>query len=189
MSLGVLRSRHKPPWHGCAPLRGGAVERIAVKYVAGLLLFTCLALLAWPYLYVYRLDAAIGARDLTSLERLVDLKAIRAQVKTDLDKEVDGTIGSDGGRVGRWLKQGIKLVSDSAIDANIDMQWVMTSLSQRPTEPPQARTSLIGDVSYAFFEAPDRFMVRLGELGADPVHVQMNLQEDRVWRVVAIYAP
>jgi hypothetical protein len=172
-----------------AQQRDRAVERIVVKYVAGLVLFTCLALLAWPYLYVYRLDAAIGARDLTALQRLVDLKAVRAQVKTDLDKEVDGTIGSDGGRVGRWLKQGIKLVSDSAIDANIDMQWVMTSLSQRPTEPPQARTSLIGDVSYAFFEAPDRFIVRLGELGAGPVHVQMDLQEDRVWRVVAIYAP
>ena len=163
--------------------------RTHLKYVVTLVLFTLLALLAWPYIYVYRIDAAVGARDTVALERLVDLTAVRAQVKSDLDKEVSGTLGNDGGRVVRWLKEGIKLVSDSAIDANIDMEWVLHSLSQRPTDPPQVRESLMGDISYAFFEAPDRFMVRLGELGADPVHIEMALQDDKVSRAAAIYTP
>ena len=158
-----------------------------MRYLAFLVVFTLVALLAWPYITVYRLDQALAAKDVAAMNRLVDLETVRAQVKQDFSKEVSNQVGSDGGRVIRWLKQGVKLVSDTAIDANVDIQWVINTINTRPGEPPTPRPSFMGDISYAFFESYDTFLIRLGELGADPVHVQLNLQEDNTWRVVAIY--
>ncbi|MEM7407528.1 MAG: DUF2939 domain-containing protein [Pseudomonadota bacterium] len=160
-----------------------------MKYLVVIVLLTALALVSWPYIYVYRLDQAVAANDPVRLARLIDMDAVRTQVKAELDREVDGAVGSDGGRVTRWLKQGIKLVSDTAIDANIDIHWVQQALNTRPGEPPSPRPSLIGDISYAFFESYDRFLIRMGELGQNPVHVQMALQDDNTWRVVAIHTP
>ena len=158
-----------------------------MRYIGFLIVFTLIALLAWPYIYVYRLDQALAANDVVAMNRLVDLEAVRAQIKKDFSKEVSNTVGDDGGRVMRWLKEGLKLVSDTAIDANIDMPWVINTLNTRPGDPPAPRPSFMGDISYAFFESYDEFLIRLGELGANPMHVQLELQEDNTWRVVAIY--
>jgi hypothetical protein len=160
-----------------------------MKYIILIVVLTLLAGVAWPYVYVYRLDQALSATSPAALQRLVDLEAVRSQVKKDVDGSVSGAVGNDPGRVTRWLKDGIKLVSDTAVDANIDLEWVRLKLSIRATEPPSPRPSFMGDISYAFFESYNRFMVRLGALGDKPVHVQMDLQEDNVWRVVAIYGP
>ena len=100
-----------------------------MRYIGFLIVFTLIALLAWPYIYVYRLDQALAANDVAAMNRLVDLEAVRAQVKKDFSKEVSNTVGADGGRVMRWLKEGLKLVSDTAIDANIDID-AMFSMSQ-----------------------------------------------------------
>jgi hypothetical protein len=159
-----------------------------MKYIAGLIIFTSIAGLAWPYLYVWRLDTAVASGNLVALERLVDVDALRTQVKDDFKRDVDRTVGSDGGKVFRWLKQGIALVSDSAIEANIDLEWARSALGTRPGDPPTPRPSLIGDVSYAFYESYDTFFMRLGELGEQPVHVRMALQEG-TWRVVEIFRP
>tara|TARA_B100000405_G_scaffold264089_1_gene200629 strand:+ start:31 stop:513 length:483 start_codon:yes stop_codon:yes gene_type:complete len=158
-----------------------------MRYIGFLIVFTLIALLAWPYIYVYRLDQALAANDVAAMNRLVDLEAVRAQVKKDFSKEVSNTVGADGGRVMRWLKEGLKLVSDTAIDANIDMPWVINTLNTRPGDPTVPRPSFMGDISYAFFESYDEFLIRLGELGANAMHVQLELQEDDTWRVVAIY--
>ena len=108
-----------------------------MRYIGFLIVFTLLALLAWPYIYVYRLDQALAANDVAAMNRLVDLEAVRARVKKDFSKEVSNTVGVDGGRVMRWLKEGLKLVSDTAIDANIDMPWVINTLNTgwRPPRP------------------------------------------------------
>lgn len=160
-----------------------------MKYVAIIFVFTIAALVAWPYVYVYRLDQALTRPTPESLQRLVDLDAVRVQVKREVDGDVSGAVGNDAGRVTRWLKGGFKLVSDTAVDANIDLLWVRGKLNTRPTQPPSPRPSFIGDISYAFFESYDRFMIRLGALDQNPVHVRMDLQADNTWRVVAIYGP
>jgi hypothetical protein len=157
-----------------------------MKWIAALLAFTLSALIAWPYVYLWRLDNAVIDNDLRALEQLVDLRAVRAQVKSDFGREVDGAVGNDGGKVMRWVKQGIGLISDTAIDANIDMPWVVNALGKRPGDPPIPRTSLITDTSYAFFESHDSFLIRLGELGREPLHIRMKLI-DNAWRVVAIF--
>lgn len=157
-----------------------------MKWLASLVLFTLLALLAWPYVYLWRLDNAVVSRDLAALQRLVDLDAVRAQVKADYDREVASAVGNDGGRVTRWLKEGIGLLTEKAVEANIDLQWVMNAIGQQPGEPPRPRSSLIGDTTYAFYESTDRFLVRLGDLGDRPVHIRMALT-DGEWRVIEVF--
>ena len=66
------------------------------------------------------------------------------------------------------------------------LEWVLDALGTVPGEPPRPRTSLLGDVSYAFWESTDHFLVRLGELGREPVHVRMA-RTDGEWRVVAVF--
>lgn len=159
-----------------------------MKYLAILLLFTALAVFGWPYLYLWRLDGAVAAQDIGALSRLVDLPALRSQVKENFQREVDDTVGHQGGRVTRWLKQGLQVASDKVIDASMDMQWVMDTLRTRPGDPPTPRASLLDDVSYAFWESTDSFLVRLGALDAEPMHIRLERQDD-LWRVVAIYGP
>ena len=99
-----------------------------MKFLVGLVVFTMIAVLAWPYLYVWRLDGAVAARDMQALGRLVDLESVRQQVKADFARDVNDAVGGDGGQIIRWVKQGIQAVSDSAINANIDLDWVLTIL-------------------------------------------------------------
>ena len=54
-----------------------------MKFLIGLAVFTLMAVLAWPYLYVWRLDGAVAARDVQALGRLVDIESVRQQVKAE----------------------------------------------------------------------------------------------------------
>ena len=157
-----------------------------MKFLIGLAVFTLMAVLAWPYLYVWRLDGAVAARDVQALGRLVDIESVRQQVKAEFSRDVNDAVGGDGGQIYRWVKQGIKAVSDTAIDANIDLEWVLSTLETRPGEPPEQRASLMGDMIYAFYESYDTFIVRLGELGDNAMHVRLRLQNNE-WRVVEIF--
>lgn len=157
-----------------------------MKFLVGLVVFTLIAVLAWPYLYVWRLDGAVAARDTQALGRLVDLESVRQQVKADFARDVNDAVGGDGGQIIRWVKQGIQAVSDSAINANIDLDWVLATLETQPGNPPKKRASLMGDMSYAFYESHDTFLVRLGELGSNPMHLRLRLQNNE-WRVVEIF--
>ena len=44
----------------------------------------------------------------------------------------------------------------------------------------------MGDMTYAFYESYDTFIVRLGELGDNAMHVRLRLQNNE-WRVVEIF--
>ncbi len=159
-----------------------------MKYVAALAAFTFAALLAWPYLYVYRLDNALASGEVEALRPLVELEAVREQVKTAIEKDVNDAVGDGGGRMMRWLKQGVKAVSDTAVEINVDMQWVFDTLNNKPGDPPTPRASLMSDVDYAFYESWDRFIIRLGALDADPTHIRLALR-DGSWKVVAVLGP
>jgi hypothetical protein len=162
------------------------VQGPLLKYVVGLVVFTLLAVTAWPYIYVYRLDNALSSADLNSLAPLIDMDAVRTQVKADIEKDVDKTVGDGGGRVMSWLKKGVKVVSDTAVDVNVDLQWVKETLNAKPGDSDSRRDSFMGDIDYAFYESLDTFIIRLGALDAEPVHVRLA-RSDQTWRVIAIF--
>ncbi len=149
-----------------------------MKAIVAGLAFLVAVYAAWPYVYVYRLDRALAEDDRATLNRLVDLSAIRAELKRGLDREVADTLGQEPGKLLSWVKEQVTELGDRTVDQLVDLDWTRRALTR---DGP-----FMSQVSYAFFESWDRFLVRIGELGEDPTHVRMSLVHGN-WRVTAIY--
>jgi hypothetical protein len=151
-------------------------------------LFTLMfaAALIWPYYTLYRLDSALSANHLPTLQKMVDLAAVQAAHKHALSQTLPHHFGAqdnDNPLVG-LLRQGLGATGNMAVDYRIDLDWVRVSLYS--VEGQHAAPGLLSALSFAFFESPTRFLVRLGNLGEHPVHFYLTLQ-DWNWRVTAIY--
>lgn len=149
-----------------------------MKYISGLLFLIVMSYLAWPYVHVYQLDKAINAQDQAALTRLIDLTAVRKTYKENLAWRTQRYTTSDHLASG-LIRQGVDVLGHMAVDTVVDIPWIIEQLQH-------VEGSLWTQVSFAFFESPIRFTIRVGELGHAPAHVQMTLQ-DWVWRVTAIY--
>jgi hypothetical protein len=143
----------------------------------------------WPYYHLYRLDDALGKNDTNALAQLVDLDAIRGNYKTRLE----GNLGLQGQPPAGdpanplvWLQQNIQRLGDSALQQTITLEWVRDSLQQAATDATDKRPAyFLAGVNFAFFESYDSFIVRLGELGRNAVHVRLRL-EGATWRITDI---
>jgi hypothetical protein len=145
----------------------------------------------WPYYHLYRLDDALGKNDTNALAQLVDLDAIRANYKT----RVEATLGIQGQPPAAaadqsnplvWLQQNLQRMGDAALQQTITLDWVRESLQQAATDATDKRPAyFLAGVHFAFFESYDSFIVRLGELGRNAVHVRLRL-EGTTWRITDI---
>jgi len=157
--------------------------RTVTKYLSGLLLVALAAYVAWPYVALYRLDRSLAADDRPALARLVDLDVVRAEMKRSVERDLADALGDEPGSFTAWLRDGVETLGAEGIDALVDVEWVSRRLAQAG-RPRNAR--LLQRIDYAFFERWDRFLVRVGELGDDPLHVRMRLAGGR-WRVTGLY--
>ena len=66
----------------------------------------------------------------------------------------------------------------------VNLDWAMAQL--RSKNPDSQQDGFIDQLSYAFFDSPDSLLLRIGELGEDPVHARLTLQ-NAAWRITAIY--
>ena len=149
-----------------------------MKYlITGFVLAVCVYIV-WPYAYLYRIDKALVESDRVTLNRLVDLAAIRAEVKRTIARDMDNALGADTQGVLGWLKSKVSEFGERAIEESIDLAWVSRTLTSNGAF--RQRTT------HAFFESWDEFMIRLGRLGEDPIHVRMSLVRGN-WRITAIY--
>jgi hypothetical protein len=145
------------------------------------------AALLWPYYTLYRLDNALANFDQASLNKLVNLEAVRKVHKDSMGSVLDRALGPQAfGQLPMvdMLRKGLNAAGDSAVDSSVDLQWIRDTLYPPPTN--HAKPGLLGALSFAFFESPTRFLVRLGELGTTHVHFYLTL-EDWNWRVTAVY--
>jgi hypothetical protein len=151
------------------------------------LVLSLIAFAVWPYVNLYRLNRALVHDERAALAHFIDLEAIQAQQKAQLQQEASRVIGKGQDDLSAFFREGARMVTDTAVARLVDMNWVRTML-RRDGLPGDARPfpSLFESLTYAFFEAYDRFVFRLGRLGDDPVHVEMRLT-DWEWRVTAIY--
>ncbi|MGB0720841.1 MAG: DUF2939 domain-containing protein [Gammaproteobacteria bacterium] len=142
---------------------------------------------AYPYVNLYRLDLALTSNDKTALTELVDLGAVRAEVKSRVKKETDRVIGKGDNDITRFFRESASTLTGSAVNAIVDMNWVKTHL-RRDGQPgdKQPYPSLFDSLDYAFFDDWNRFLVRLGALNDDPVHLHWAFK-DWKWRLVAVY--
>ncbi len=143
-----------------------------------------LAFLAWPFTAIYRLDQALAANDRHTLERLVDIESIQEQIKRKMNKNVDSTIGNVSNGFVEWLQNGIQQLGSDAIESMVNLDWAMTQLRSKNQDNLQG--GFLDHLSYAFFDSPDSLLLRIGELGEDPVHARLTLHKTE-WRISAIY--
>ncbi|MES9992476.1 MAG: DUF2939 domain-containing protein [Candidatus Thiodiazotropha sp.] len=155
-----------------------------MKGFISLLLLVALAFLIWPYTAVYRLDKALQADDQQTLIELVDMVAVREQIKRKLNKNVESTIGDVSNSFIDWLQSGIQRMGADAIEQMVDIRWVVAQLRSHNSKPGQG--GILDRMTYAFFDGPDRLLLRIGDLDDNPVHVHLSLQ-GLEWRITAVY--
>ena len=156
-----------------------------MRVLAFLLFAAAVAYSGWPYVNLYRLDRALMANDRTALEELVNLDALRAQRKAQMDRQVERSIAEQQGPIPDLMRGGARWFGDQRAYA-IDVDWVRDRLRWRRPTAPDAYPSLISDTSFAFFESPTRFLIRIGDLGENPIHIRMHM-ENWKWRVTEIH--
>jgi hypothetical protein len=105
-------------------------------------------------------------------EQLIDIESIRRVRKENIEWKLQKLQGKNGS----FLPD---IIANAAINQMINYPNLLASLRQ-------INGSLWQHTSFIFFESPTRFMIRLGNLGHNPLYIEMTLQA-WVWRVTAIY--
>jgi hypothetical protein len=155
-----------------------------MKALASLLLLFILAFLVWPYTAVYRLDRALALNHRLTLSEMVDIESVRNQIKRKLNKNLESSIGNVSNSFVDWVQEGIQKLGSGAIDEMVNTDWVVAQLRSHNPDPSQG--GFYKQLSYAFFDGPDRLLLRIGELDSNPVHAHLKLQGTE-WRITAIY--
>jgi Protein of unknown function (DUF2939) len=155
-----------------------------MKTLLALLLLCAAAYLAWPYYGLWSLEQAVVSNDRVELARHVDLDAVREAIKQRLNKNLTSSVGDVSNAFVNWLQDGIRRLGSDAVDRLVTLDWVRQQLLSKT--PPPGPPGFVSHIGYAFFDGPGSFLVRIGELGEDPVHMQLSITPTG-WRVTALY--
>jgi hypothetical protein len=142
-----------------------------------------LAYLVWPYASLWRLDRAVRSEDVEALAALVDLDAVRGEIKKKLNKDVSSRIGPVSDRFIHWLQAGIQTLGSHAIDRLVTLDWVREQLLIHT--PGGAADGFLGEISSAFFDTQGGFQVRIGPPDDGPVRLHLE-RRGLSWRVSAL---
>ncbi|MEJ2611921.1 MAG: DUF2939 domain-containing protein [Candidatus Thiodiazotropha sp.] len=155
-----------------------------MKTFIALIVIIAMAILVWPYTAVYRLDQALQRNDQQALNNMIDVEAVREQIKRKLNKNVQSNIGDVSNGFIDWLQNGIQLLGADAVEQMVDLHWVMKELRLHNPNPEQG--GILDRLTYAFFDGPDRLLLRIGDWDETPVYAHLSLQGLN-WRITAIY--
>ncbi|QYZ66206.1 MAG: hypothetical protein OI74_15000 [Gammaproteobacteria bacterium (ex Lamellibrachia satsuma)] len=142
------------------------------------------AYVVWPYTTVYQLDRTMQESDREAFAGLVDIRSIREQIKRKMNKDLESGVGDVSNEFVDWLQNGIQTLGSNAVEHLVDLDWAVLQL--RAHNPDKRRGGFLKQLDYAFFDGPDSLLLRIGDLGDDPVHARLTL-ENWSWRVTAIY--
>ncbi|EXJ17220.1 DUF2939 domain-containing protein [Imhoffiella purpurea] len=154
------------------------VRRLALAAMTALPIFA-----VWPYATLWQLDQALAAQDRETLSKLVDLEAVRDALGNRLNKEHPSDIGGLSDAFIDWLESGLRQTgSEQFLDRWVTLDWIAERLSSKRHGDQGIRDAL----TYAFFEDPIDFRVRLGPRNADPLILRLRFQ-GLGWRIVMLY--
>jgi Protein of unknown function (DUF2939) len=154
---------------------------------------------AYPYFTLYRIQAAIEARDPVALDTYVDWPAVRAGVKSDLraqmakgslqsqslsDQSPDAQLGAG------FSAKPVPMMIDKAVDAMVSSESLFNAVAQDGSKS-AAKAKLWDYVSYAFFSSPTDFRVDVRdpkEADGPKASVLMSLT-GATWRVTRVHLP
>ncbi|EDN66074.1 hypothetical protein BGP_4928 [Beggiatoa sp. PS] len=155
-----------------------------MKYFSGLIFLAIMAYLVWPYYHLYEINSAVAQNNKAALEQLVDFKEVNEVYKEDIKWRSEHTVASQGEVLPDAMREGAQALMGTlggirAETSNIDTNWIIDRLRNLDGSP-------LSQLNFAFFESPTRFMIRIGKLGRNPIHIQMTMQ-DWYWRITAVY--
>lgn len=165
--------------------RIASYSRVAMKLIFPVVFLAIVVYVGWPYVNLFRLDRALMSNDQQVLFSLIDLDAIREKRKEHIDRQFSSE-DHPGGMVTGLVKEGARMMSSATVDSVVTMEWVREKLRWHKDPRVDIYPSIISDTSYAFFESPTIFLVRVGELGLNPVHLRMVF-EDWQWQITEMY--
>ncbi|MFK5968533.1 MAG: DUF2939 domain-containing protein [Candidatus Marithrix sp.] len=155
-----------------------------MKFFSSLLSFAFAAFIAWPYVHVYQLSTAITNNDQPTVEKLIDFESVNKAHKENIEWKVNNTVGNTSSLLPESMRGSAEALAGAlgnlaAKTTEINTKNLMEQLRIIEGSPWEQMT-------FAFFESPNSFIIRLGQLGRNPIHIRMTMQ-DWYWRVTAIY--
>ena len=159
-----------------------------MKFIITLVLALLVAYVSWPYYHLYRLDAALGSDDTDLLLPLIDQQRVRAQLQQRIQQRIESLSGGhqpDDSILGA-LQSTLKEWTGQAVEVGFSLEQIRDLLREAAREhSDESPPYFISAVDFAFFESPDSFIIRLGDIDQDPDYVRMKLEAGR-WVVTDI---
>jgi len=159
-----------------------------MKFLTTLILALLIGFVSWPYYHVYKLDTVLGTEELARLAPLVDLEQVQKNMRSRFDRHINRAGGGqqDKDSLIGWLQDNARELTGMAVDEAITLEWVRDVLREAArSHSSQNPPYFMSAIDFAFFESPDTFFIRLGDLGEAPVWVRMKLVVGR-WVVTDI---
>ncbi|MDM8565852.1 DUF2939 domain-containing protein [Candidatus Halobeggiatoa sp. HSG11] len=155
-----------------------------MRLLSSLIFFAFVAFVAWPYVHIYQISAAIINNDQSALEELVDFESVNKTHKQNIEWKTNNMVESSGGLLPDSMRGGAEAIAGAlgnlaAETTAVDAKRIIELLRTMEGSPWEQLT-------FAFFESPNTFIVRLGKLGRNPIHIRMTMQ-GWYWRVTAVY--
>jgi hypothetical protein len=158
-----------------------------VVMVAALAAF---AYVAYPYVTLARLGAALGSGDSATLETLVAWGSVREGIKEDICDDVADAPASNDMALRPFGFSFVRGVAANVVDAHVSPHGILAAM--RHFDPANLTLGAISGVKWAFFESPTQFVAELKPPGmapdAPPVRVQMELK-GFAWKVTRVWLP
>jgi hypothetical protein len=153
--------------------------------------FAAFGYVAYPYVTLARLGAALGSGDAATLETLVAWGPVREGIKEDICDDVAEAPAPDAGKGLRPFGFSfIRGVEANVVDSHVSPHGILAAM--RHFDPANLTLGAISGVKWAFFESPTQFVAELKPPGmaadAAPVRVQMELQ-GYAWKVTRVWLP
>jgi len=164
------------------------LRRKRVLMIAALAAF---AYVAYPYVTLARLGAALGSGDAQTLESLVAWSQVREGIKEDICDDASDIPSTDTGTGLRPFGFSfVRGVASNVVDAHVSPHGILAAA--RRFDPANLTLSAFSGVKWAFFESPTQFVAELKPPGmtadAPPVRVQMELH-GFAWKVTRVWLP
>jgi hypothetical protein len=146
--------------------------------------FILAAYLIWPFTVLLQLERAMLQDDRAAVAQIIDVNSLRDQIKRRMNKEVQSSIGEVSNGFVDWLQNGLRRLGADAVDKLVTLDWALFQLRAHNENPQHG--GYIDQLTYAFFDGPDRLLLRVGELDGHPVHAHLTLKNAK-WRITSIY--
>jgi hypothetical protein len=134
-----------------------------------------------PYYSLYQLNSVINNNNKIAFQKMIDIETVRKVHKDNFEWKTKQIVPSQQGQsniISEMARESAQMLGNATVDTMINVDSMLALLRQA--------APLRDKLSNAFFESPTRFIVRIGELGRQPIFIKMTLQ-DWSWRITAIY--